>query len=423
MNETTLNLHIGKIHLRKRGKKGIYQLDIRFRDIENDNRYRDSTCTNKLKDAMVIAQEKAESEFKRRRAGIIIRKNITPQNYIKNIHIPWLTTQIGKPFDNKPNGIYTPRKYKNDTQILRKWFYPWLLHKSWEHLETSKFGRDLTSHLRNDVADSTISSYLGVFNRMLRQAEIESLTTSSALKGVPALAQAGTMMGKSNPNAYAVFTDDMMKQIFDYQREKIEKTTHQGFKRTYIQTYAFTRILADTGIRPFTVCPLTFEMFEDQGDMIILDRQEKNKRYNAQGSQITRDALDDLRKLYLSEGTNVKQHKHLPLIHHAPCGNSYNGKPVEPRTQIVQFYANITRTIRALGFFDMVDREDRKYRNYSIRKWHINKSIDEDESGESIAKRVGHTYAVLERFYLDKYAKQHKKADIWGMKENKRNTL
>ena len=79
MNETTLNLHIGKIHLRKRGKKGIYQLDIRFRDIENDNRYRDSTCTNKLKDAMVIAQEKAESEFKRRRAGIIIRKNITPQ--------------------------------------------------------------------------------------------------------------------------------------------------------------------------------------------------------------------------------------------------------------------------------------------------------------------------------------------------------
>jgi len=296
---------------------------------------------------------------------------------------------------------------------------------TWEQLETSKFGRDLTSYLRTSrttskfktqtgLKDATISSHIGILNRMFRQAEIDNLITSTSVKGVPALAQAGTTIGKPNSDAYAVFTDEMMHQLFEHMRNKIQSTTHAGFKRTHIQTYAQARIWADTGIRPFSICPLTFEMFHDEGDMVILDRQEKNKRYNAQGGSVTKEALDDLRQLYLSEGTNVNQHKDLPLFHHPRCGNSYNGKDVEPYSQILRSHDNVRRCIRELGWFDMTDRLGRKYRNYSIRKWHINKSIEQGELGESIAKRVGHTYAVLEKFYLDKYAKQKQKADIWN---------
>ena len=70
-----------------------------------------------------------------------------------------------------------------------------------------------------------------------------------------------------------------------------------------------------------------------------------------------------------------------------------------------------------LGWYDMQDKEGRKYRLYSIRKWHINKSIQAGEDRFQIADRVGHTYAVLEKFYLNKEMKQNKKADLWNTTE------
>ena len=61
----------------------------------------------------------------------------------------------------------------------------------------------------------------------------------------------------------------------------------------------------------------------------------------------------------------------------------------------------------------MVDVEGRRYRNHSIRKWHINASIDAGENPFDIANRVGHSYATLELFYLNKKRKQNIKADLW----------
>ena len=162
-------------------------------------------------------------------------------------------------------------------------------------------------------------------------------------------------------------------------------------------------------------------MFEENattynGEPIVrLRRQEKAKHYNAQGGRMTRQALDDLRELYFSEGTNVYQRPELPVIHHAPCGNAYGKAEVEPYQQIYRSSEAIKRAIRDLGWFDIQDRLGRKYRNYSIRKWHINKAIESGEDRFQIAERVGHSYAVLEKFYLDTHdKKQTKKGDIWN---------
>ena len=76
------------------------------------------------------------------------------------------------------------------------------------------------------------------------------------------------------------------------------------------------------------------------------------------------------------------------------------------------FFGRLTKLFRAQAIVT-VDKEGRKYRLYSIRKWHINKSIQAGEDRFQIADRVGHTYAVLEKFYLNKEMKQNKKADLW----------
>ena len=412
MKDLTYKLAIGTLTLRKRGKKGIFILDISFADLGNKNRYRASVGTNKRDLAEPKAIAMVQEEYKRRKAGVHLDRKITPQQYLEHTHIAWLKSQIGHSLDNKPNHLLSETKFVNDSRIIKKWFVPFLKGKSWEHIETSKFGRDLTTHLRNNIKDATVSSYIGILNRMMRQAEIDNLTTSDQIKGVPALAQSSGM----DEDGYAVFTDQMIQQLFEHMKNKIRGTNRKDSIRTYTQAYALARIWADTGIRPFTTfptCPLNFNHFPDTGDMVIVDRREKGKRYNAQGGNMTRQALDDLRQLYLSEGTNVNQHSHLPIIHHAPCGNNYNGTDVEPYSQITRAFLNVGKCIKELGWDKITDRDGRKYGNYSIRKWHINKSIDEGEDRFQIADRVGHTYAVLEKFYLNKNRRQNTKADIW----------
>jgi len=420
MKQLTYKLDIGTLKLSKRGKKGIFSLDISFADLGDKNRYRASVGTNKQDLAEPKAIAMVQSEYKRRKSGIHLDRKTTPQNYLEHTHIAWLKSQIGKPIDNKPNNVFSEQKYKNDTNVIKKWFIPYLQGKSWEQIETSKFGRDLIDHLRNHIKDATISSYIGILNRMMRQAEIENHVTSNQIKGIPALAQSHG----DDEQSYASATDEMIQDLFEHMRNKIRGTNRKDLSRTYIQAYALARIWADTGIRPFTVCPLNFNDFDETRDtMVIIDRKEKNKKYKAQGSSMTRQALDDLRQLYLSEGTNVNQHSHLPIIHHAPCGNNFNGTDVEPYSQITRAHLNVGNCIKEVGWHNLKDKDGKRYRNYSIRKWHINKSIDEREDRFQIADRVGHTYAVLEKFYLNKRRQQETKADIWKVNTNTQPTI
>ena len=417
MNTWKSNLHFGTLTLRKRGKKGTWHINIAFKGIGKDNLFRASTGTNELALAQPKALKMVEDEHKRRLSGTVLNRKMQPKQYMEDVHIPWLRTQLDLPLDNKPNNTMTARKIRNDSHVIRKWFIPYLQGYRWEHLETSAFGRDLTTHLRKHVMDATITSYFGILNRMFRQAEIDSFITADHIKGVPALSQSWMNNSKNNKHSYAIASDEMIRDLLQTANERMDSATRKDLKRTYTQTYAFIRILVDTGMRPYTASPLNWNDFQDQGDMVIIDRKEKGKRYNAQGGSMTREALDDLRQLYLSEGTNVNTRSNLPLIHHAPCGNKYNDRIVEPYSQIPRLNHSILKVMENLGWYDMQDKEGRKYRLYSIRKWHINKSIQAGEDRFQIADRVGHTYAVLEKFYLNKEMKQNKKADLWNTTE------
>jgi len=422
MDTHTYNLDIGTLTLKKRGKKGTYHLFISYKDLGVSNLYRASTRTNIFKEAEAKAHSMIRQEFARRKAGIILTHKLTPQRYLKECHLPYLLNQVDLPLDNKPNNTMSLLKAKSNGQVLMKHFHPYLLGKNWEQVQTSAFGRDITAHLRKSVSDTTLCSYFGYFNRMLRQAEIDGHTMKAKLEGVPALSQEGYTRGtKEKRNSYAVASDEMIYGLLAHTENRIAVSTRRDVTRTYTQALAWIRILADTGMRPFTVCPLNWNDIEIRGEMVLIDRKEKNKRYIAQGGSITKRALDDLRMLYLSEGTNVNQRKHLPLIHHQPKGNKYFQTVVAPYSQITKFHRTLNKLMEECGWFDMRDKEMRMFRGYSIRKWHINKSIETDEDRFQIADRVGHTYAVLEKFYLNSDLNQKVKADIWHTTTNTRN--
>jgi len=243
----------------------------------------------------------------------------------------------------------------------------------------------------------------------MRQAEMDEFITINKVLGVPALAQSDG----DDEHGYASATQEMMEDLLEHSEKVMKEATRKDTKRTYTQAYAMLRILADTGIRPFFNVPLCWSDIDDQGDLIRLNRREKGKRYNAQGTEVTREALDDLRQFYLSEGTNVTQHIGLPIIHHSSKGNKYGKKVIQPFAHIERFSLTLLKLMKECGWYDKTDELGRGYRCYSIRKWHINKSIDIGENGLDVANRVGHTYAVLEKFYLNKNRKQKVKANIW----------
>jgi len=409
MEALILNLDIGTLTLKKRGKKGTFWLDIHFYDLEENKRFRATTKTNKIKEAKPKAIAMAQDEYRRRKAGIFLQRTTTPQRYLKDTHIPWLWKQVGIPLDNNRKIVMTERKARNDTDILMRWFYRYLERRSWESLETARFGRDITSFLRENIADTTIASYIGAFNRFMRQAEMDEFITINKVLGVPALAQSDG----DDEHGYASATQEMMEDLLEHSEKVMKEATRKDTKRTYTQAYAMLRILADTGIRPFFNVPLCWSDIDDQGDLIRLNRREKGKRYNAQGTEVTREALDDLRQFYLSEGTNVTQHIGLPIIHHSSKGNKYGKKVIQPFAHIERFSLTLLKLMKECGWYDKTDELGRGYRCYSIRKWHINKSIDIGENGLDVANRVGHTYAVLEKFYLNKNRKQKVKANIW----------
>lgn len=412
MDKITLNIELGALHFTQQGKRGIWWIDIVFTNLNElspkDRRLRCSTGTNKLKLAQKIGQKEAERTYKERCGGILRKRSMNPSRYILEKHIPYIENNIGLPLDKRCREL-SPKKAKNDIAIMRKWFAPFVKGKKWEYLETTRFGHDIVEHLRrNNVTDATVSSYKGILNRILRRAEIDAHITR--LPTFPTLNQKILNEDGEIENSFAIASHEMIKHVEDFMIEKINNTTHGGFKRTYIQAYALYRIWCDTGIRPWTAPLLRFCDIDDQGDMIIIKRREKGKRYHAQGGAITRKALRDLRSLYFEEGTNTKEQVKLPLIHH------HKNYP-RPYSQINKFHATITNILKECGWFDMTDVEGRRYRNHSIRKWHINASIDAGgENPFDIANRVGHSYATLELFYLNKKRKQKVKADLWNTK-------
>lgn len=392
-----INTPAGTCTLNKRGKKGIYQFSISFN--ENLGRYRASTGTARKDRLEATVRRLVQEEYDRRLAGLAGASKITPEHYILTIHIPQLDSEIGVPLDNKPEIIRTERKTKTDIHLLQKYFVPFVRRKRWEQLQTTSSGRDLVFYLRKlGIKEQTIRNYLGIYNRFLRYAEIDRHI--SMFPTYPAISKGKKKKGMYI-DGYASATTSMIDDLDTIFREVIEQTKHMGRKRAYLLGHQYFLLLADTGIRPYTNPPFTWKDIKDVGDYIQIYRDEKNIQYYAQGGSRTREVLRTLQQLYLKEGVNVKG-TNLPIFKHK---NSPE--------QIIRLNETLNSILKLAGWYDNEDELGRKYRAYSIRKWHINQSLLTEERGEDVAFRVGHSYDTLRKYYMDTERRQFVKGDVW----------
>tara|TARA_A100001015_G_C14957799_1_gene699529 strand:- start:262 stop:1446 length:1185 start_codon:yes stop_codon:yes gene_type:complete len=379
---------LGNLTLNQRGKKGYYQLSIHFN--ENLGRFRQSTKTSQLEIAVEIAKNLTQKEFNRRLMGLGTVKPLPPSRYLLEAHIPQLKNEIGICLDNHTEVIRTQLKTNTDIKILLRWFLPFIANKTWLYLESHKSGTELVSSLRkHKLKEQTIKNYLGTYNRFLRHALYDGHITQ--LTKYPAISKGKKKRGMY-VDGYACSTIQMLEKVENILTTKIDTLTHQSRKRAAILSYAWFLILKDTGIRPYSSVDFLWS------DIEIIDRarvcfwrKEKGIEYKAYGTQETIRALNMLKKLYFSEGLNIGNHSKLPVFHKK-----------DSKEQINTITNTLNTVLKQAGWYAKLDDIGRKYRAYSIRKWHINHSIGLDENPFHIAYRVGHSYQTLERYYLSK---------------------
>lgn len=403
-------LDTGNLILTPRGKKQLLWFDITYTDLPAGiNRFRGSTRTRDIAIALAYAKKQIAIEYEKRLSGIKTNQTLSPERYILTKHISQLQEETGVALDNKPNVIRSETKTRSDTKLLKRYFINFVRRKRWEELETSKSGRELVTYLRGQgIKDQTIRNYLGVYNRFLRYAEIDGYIRN--FPKYPAISK-GEKKHDMYIDGYAVATDQMIYDLLDTSENLIKNTTHKGRKRAYKLLYSWIRIIMDTGIRPYTNPPWVWQDIKQVApNKVYLFRNEKQKSYKAQGGALTIKALQDLKELYFAEGTNVDADKTVPIFHHKI-----------DKTQITKMHATFRKLIKRVGWYGMVDEIGRDYRAYSIRKWHINKSIQCGENVHQIALRVGHSYSTLERYYLNKLVDQTDKADIFENRYEKAN--
>ena len=379
---------LGNLQLNPRGKKGFYQASIHFND--NLGRFRQSTKTTQLENAIEIAKKLIQKEFNRRMLGLGTVRSLPPSRYLLEAHIPLLNSEIGICLDNHTEIVRTPLKTKTDIQILLRWFLPFMANKSWLYLESSKSGAELVSSLRkHKLKEQTIKNYLGIYNRFLRHAMHDGHITQ--LPRYPAISKGKKKRGMF-VDGYACCTTQMLEKLEHILTSKINTLTHQSRKRAAILSYAWFLILKDTGIRPYSSVEFLWSDIETiDENKVCFWRKEKGIEYKAYGSNETIKALNMLKKLYFSEGVNIDKYPKLPVFHNK-----------DSKKQIITTTNTLNTGLKQAGWYARLDEIGRKYRAYSIRKWHINNSIGLDENPFHIAYRVGHSYQTLERYYLSR---------------------
>ena len=405
MNEK-LHTKYGEVTLSKRNK--IWYLYISFKDIPYHKIYRTSLNTPSFHRAKPLAIAKVEKEYSRRCVGIIGGGKINPTKYLTENHTDYLHSQIGKPLDNQKGGLMTATKVKDDLQALHKHFVPMSKDFTWDYLQTARFGSMFVDSLRDKgLSESTVSQILGKLNRYFRQAIREGYM--NAIPMYPALRRKSRKVRGMGENSIAMATDEMIYELRDYLQKLVFETKHKAKKSSYIQQLAWFSIMADTGCRPYINPPMKWKDIElVNDDEVYLWRDEKGISYECQGSKVTVEALDSLKQLYLSKGINVKSDLNLPVF------IKFDG---EHNRHLAEYFRE---RLYELNWQNKSDIRGRKFTSYSIRKWHINKAINDGESMADIADRVGHDIQTLIDYYYDYDNRKRKKrnSNIWQEQSN-----
>jgi hypothetical protein len=299
-----------------------------------------------------------------------------PIDFIKHYYFDYMDKQaeIGAPLPTRSN--WTKMKARYDKTYFRNYLIPFIKEYGigWNDFNFRNMSI-LVDYMRGKgLSDRSIGIQKGSFNLMFREAIKYELMFD--LPKYPKLHDAPKKHG-IRLTAYARATDEMIMDLIKYCQEN-DTTWHRKLRLNWLW------ILVDTGIRPFSKSDFTFDDLITTGDGTLFWRKEKFGEYRAQGGTETKKALLNLRTMYLGQDF---QPKHI-------LSNPDGSKALTVDTYLREAVNSV--------WGKTTDIDGRKYTSYSIRKWHINKSMnDYGEPPVSLANRVGHRLETLLEYYLD----------------------
>ncbi len=401
-----------KLYTRKEYKKKTIYFDITFTDLPQKlKRYKGSTKTTSLDKAKKIALLKVNSEYEKRKL-YGVRSTQTPILQYLPKYYDWCLQQVeNKATLKHKSGVrrWTANKAIHDKRGLEKYFVPFIKKNNinWSTLQQDKTMDKWVDVLRLHIADTSIQRYKGALNTLMRKAKKDGLMDK--LPTFPYLLINDQLAEEED--GYAIATNPMLDDCFEI-IEKLQEKSHLRDRWGYTLLDCWIRLLMDTGIRCWCSRPIKYSSKKHwilphsrtrrNGDIthtperIIVLRKDKTKYY-AEGSNQTRYVINTLMSLYKAQGIETEY--------------LFCNRDSTPNVSLNNLFYKVKDLA---GWTGLTDEMGRSYTTYSIRKWHINKSIEAGDDGQDVALRCGHDYETLVRWYLDKTRRNKPvKANIW----------
>ena len=376
----------GLVRLNNWGKGNCYQITVDpLYDLpENKRRIRGNIPihveTKKEKEWVLHSIEtKMEQVIKKRPTA-----QYRPIPFIKNHYFDYMDTQAltGASLPTRSN--WTEYKVYLDKLAINNHLIPFIREYGldWDDFNMRNMSIFKDWLTAKGLSDRTIQVYKGSYNLLFREAIKHDLMDD--LPKYPKLNDSPKKHG-IRLTAYGRADDDMIRGLIEVCKERAEHTkrpTTEGiWSRQLCLQWLY--ILIDTGIRPFSKSPFTFNDLTEVDEGIVFWRKEKNNEYKAQGGDFTNQAILKLKTMYLRRGI---QPNHILA--------KTDGTKAMNIDTILGEAVNI-------AWGNKTDMDGRRYKAYSIRKWHINKSLNHGEPPHSLAERVGHRLDTLLEYYLD----------------------
>jgi hypothetical protein len=376
----------GLVNINNWGKGYCYQITIDpiFELPENKRRIRGAIPTHvetKTEKEWVLhsIETKMEQVIKKRPTA-----QYRPIPFIKNHYFDYMDTQVRVGAKLPTKHHWTEYKAYLDKLNINKYLIPFIREYGldWDDFNMRTMAIFVDWLRAKDLSDRTIQVQKGSYNLLFREAINYDLMTD--LPKYPKLNDSPKKHG-IRLTAYGRATDDMIRDLIELCKERAEQTkrltTESIWSRQLCLQWLY--ILIDTGIRPFSRAPFTFNDLIEVKEGVVFWRNEKRNEYKAQGGVLATQALLKLRTMYLEQGI---QPNHI-------LAKTDGTKAM-----------NIDRILREavnIAWGNKADIDGRQFKAYSIRKWSINKSLNLGEQPLACSKRVGHRLDTLEEYYLD----------------------
>jgi len=409
---------VGKInyHTNPDYKKKTIYFDIYYKDLPKKlRRFRGSTHTQSFQLARESIPAIVEAEHERRISSGVAKKHSSIKGFVANYY-DWCGEQVkeGALFSD-PTGRkrykWTENKLIHDKRGIEKYFLPFIERNqvTWTELQLDETIDDLVKSMRLHISDKTIRRYKGSFRTLMKKAKKEGLMYR--IPDFPPLDSEGDPM----EDGYAIATTQMIDDVFDVIEQEQRASNHLRNVWGYTLLECWVRLLMDTGIRPIPKKPIRYSTLKhnnisnisgtkDNGDIslsphkITIYRHDKiRNKYWAEGSEETRSVIDKLMRLYKSQDLQTMY--------------LFSNRDGTANVSLNKLFYEVSKKA---GWKGLTDEFGKRYTTYSLRKWHINESINNGEDSHEVSIRCGHDYETLVKFYLDKTRKNNPlKAKIW----------